>query len=175
MLDSVLFYFFAGVAIVSAALLVTRRNPIYSAVFLITTLLATAGIFLQLHAEFLFITQIMVYVSGAVILFLFVILLLRLDISMPKTRVSKQKWVSLAIAGALGSQVAAILWASHRMPGHGLFVRGAAPADQLPPNAEDLAQSLFNNYLLPFEIVGVLLLIAMIGAVVMAKKRTELQ
>ncbi len=175
MLDSILFYFFAGVAIASAVLLITRRNPIHSAVFLITTLLATAGVFLQLHAEFLFIAQIILYVGGTTVLFLFVTLLLGLDVKMQQVKFAKQKWVSLVVALALGIQVAAILWASRRMPGQGLFVRGAAPADKLPPNAEALAQTLFGGYLLPFEILGVLLLIAMIGAVVMAQRRTEPQ
>jgi len=64
MLDSAIFYFFAGIAVISAVLMVTRRNAIHSAVFLITTLLATAGIFLQLRAEFLFIAQIL-FMSAA--------------------------------------------------------------------------------------------------------------
>lgn len=175
MLDSIFFYFFAGVAITSAALLVTRRNPIHSVIFLVTTLLATAGIFLQLHAEFLFITQIILYAGCVGTLFLFVIVLLRLDVQMPSIKFSKQKWISLTVVLALGIQVAAILLASRRIPGQGLFVRGAAPADKLPPNSEALAQSLFSSYLLPFEILGVLLLVVMIGAVVMANKRTKPQ
>lgn len=173
MLDSILFYFFAGVAIASAALLVTRRNPVHSAVYLVTTLLATAGIFLQLRAEFLFIVQIVLYVGGAAVLLLFVTLVLRLDATMQQIKFSKQKWVSLVVAAALGAQVAAILWASRRIPGQGLFVRGAAPADKLPPNSEAFAQSLFGGYLLPFEILGVIILAAMIGAVVLARKRAE--
>jgi NADH-quinone oxidoreductase subunit J len=174
MLDNMLFYFFAGAAILSAALLVTRRNPMHSAVFLITCLLATAGIFLQLRAEFLFVVQIFLYVGGATILFLLVTVLLRLDVTMQRIKFSKQTWVSLLVALALGGQAAAILWASRRIPGEGLFVRGAAPADQLPPNSEALARTLFNNYLLPFEILSVVLFITMIGAVIMAKKRSEL-
>jgi len=73
MLDKVLFYFFAGIAVASAALMVTRRNAVHSAIFLIATLLATAGIFLQLRAEFLFIVQIILYVGGIMVLFIFVI------------------------------------------------------------------------------------------------------
>jgi NADH-quinone oxidoreductase subunit J len=175
MLDSILFYFFAGIAIASAALLVTRRNPIHSAVYLVTTLLATAGIFLQLHAEFLFIVQIILYLGGVAALFLFVILLLRLDVTMQQANYSRQKWVSLVVAVALAVQIAAILWASRRIPGQGLFVRGAAPADKLPPNSEAFAQSLFSSYLLPFEILGVMILVTIIGAVVLANKRTETQ
>jgi NADH-quinone oxidoreductase subunit J len=173
MLDSAIFYFFAGVAVVSAALMVTRRNAIHSAVFLITTLLATAGIFLQLRAEFLFIAQIILYVGGIMVLFVFVIMLVRLDVALHQIQFSKQKWVSLIVAVALAGQVGVMLWASRRIPGGGLFTRESVAADKLPPNSEALAQSLFSTYLLPFEIASVLLLVAMVGAVVMAKKGTE--
>jgi len=97
MLDSAIFYFFAGIAVISAVLMVTRRNAIHSAVFLITTLLATAGIFLQLRAEFLFIAQIFVYVGGIMVLFVFVIMLVRLDVPLPQIRSGPQKWIALFV------------------------------------------------------------------------------
>ena len=175
MLDSILFYFFAGIAIFSAAMMVTRRNAIHSAVFLITALLATAGIFLQLRAEFLFVAQIILYVGGIMVLFVFVIMLVRLDVALHQIQFSKQKWVSLLVTVALGLQVGVMLLAIRKMPGEGLLLRMAAPADKLPPNSEELAKSLFGAYLLPFEIASVLLLVAMVGAVVMAKKRSEPQ
>ena len=175
MLDSVIFYFFAGVAVLSAALMVTRRNAIHSAVFLITTLLATAGIFLQLRAEFLFIAQIILYVGGIMVLFIFVIMLVRLDLAIHHIRFRLQKFVAVLVALALGLEVTAILILARKLPGGGLFIQGSAPADKLPPNSEELARSLFSGYLLPFEIASVLLLVAMVGAVVMAKnkKRTD--
>src|SRR5580693_5685858 len=98
MLDSVIFYFFASIAVVSAALMVTRRNAIHSAVFLITTLLATAGIFLQLRAEFLFISQIILYVGGIMVLFIFVIMLFRLDAPLQELRFTFQRWVAAFVA-----------------------------------------------------------------------------
>jgi len=171
MLDLVLFYFFAGLAVISAALTVTSRNAIHSAIFLITALLATAGIFLQLRAEFLFIVQIILYVGGIMVLFVFVIMLVNLDVAVRQIQFARQKWVALAIAVALAGQVGLMLWSTSKIPGAGL-VRMAAPANRLPPNSEAVAKSLFDAYLLPFEIASVLLLVAMIGAVVMAKKRT---
>lgn len=169
MLDSILFYTFAGVAVLSAALMVTRRNALHSAVFLITTLLATAGIFLQLRAEFLFIVQIILYVGGIMVLFIFVIMLVRLDLPIHHIRFRLQRLVAALVALALGLEVTAILVFARRLPGQGLFIQSTAKADTLPPNTEALAQSLFSNYLLPFEIASVLLLVAMVGAVVMAK------
>lgn len=175
MLDSILFYFFAGVAVLSAALMVTRRNAIHSAVFLITALLATAGIFLQLRAEFLFVTQIILYVGGIMVLFIFVIMLVRLDVAFHQIRFRMQRLVAMLVALALGLEVTVILLLARQLPGGGLLIQGSAPADKLPPNSEELAKSLFSNYLLPFEIASVLLLVAMVGAVVMAKnkKRTD--
>jgi NADH-quinone oxidoreductase subunit J len=172
MLDSIIFYIFSGVAILSAALMVTRRNAIHSAVFLIAALLATAGIFLQLRAEFLFVAQIILYVGGIMVLFVFVIMLVRLDVALHQIQFSRQKWVALLVVIALGLQVGVMIWSARRMPGQGIPVLHAAPAEQLPPNTEALAGSLFSTYLLPFEIASVLLLVAMVGAVVMAKKRT---
>lgn len=173
MLDSIIFYFFAGIAVLSAALMVTRRNAIHSAVFLTTTLLATAGIFLTLRAEFLFVAQIILYVGGIMVLFVFVIMLVRLDLGLERLQFSLKKMVSVMVALALFVLIGVMFWVSRHIPGEGLLVRESAQADKLPPNSEALAHSLFGPYLLPFEIASVLLLVAMIGAVVMAKKRTE--
>jgi NADH-quinone oxidoreductase subunit J len=173
MLDSVIFYFFAGVAVLSAALMVTRRNAVHSAVLLVTALLATAGIFLQLRAEFLFIAQIILYVGGVMVLFIFVIMLVRLDVALHHIRFRFQKWVALAVALALGGEITAVLLFARHLPGQGLLIQAPASADKLPPNSEELARSLFSSYLLPFEIASVLLLVAMVGAVVMAKKGAD--
>lgn len=173
MLDSVLFYFFAGIAVISALLMITRRNAIHSAVFLITALLATAGIFLQLRAEFLFIAQIILYVGGIMVLFIFVIMLVRLDVPLPQNRSRLKKWVAMLVALAVGVEAGVVIWHARKIPGQGLIIPNPAAGDKLPPNTEELARSLFGAYLLPFEIASVLLLVAMVGAVVMAKKRTE--
>jgi NADH-quinone oxidoreductase subunit J len=172
MLDKVIFYFFAAIAVSSAALMVTRRNAVHSAIFLITTLLATAGIFLQLRAEFIFIVQIILYVGGIMVLFIFVIMLVNLDVALHQIKFARQKWVAMVVVLALAAQVGVMFWTTGKMPGQGFPVLAAAPANRLPAgNAEAVAQSLFGTYLLPFEIASVLLLVAMIGAVVMAKKR----
>ena len=152
-------------------LTVTRRNAVHSAIFLITALLATAGIFLQLRAEFLFAVQIILYVGGIMVLFVFVIMLVNLDVAVRQMQFARQKWVALLISLALAAQVGLMFWSTRKMPGQGLPVAQAVPANTLLPNSEEVAKSLFSSYLLPFEIASVLLLVAMIGAVVMAKKR----
>jgi len=172
MADKVIFYFFAAIAVGGAVLTVTRRNAVHSAIFLITSLLATAGIFLQLRAEFLFIVQIILYVGGIMVLFVFVIMLVNLDVSLHQIQFARQKWVALIVALALAGQVGVMFWSAEKLPGQLLPGITPAAADKLPANSEAVAQSLFSTYLLPFEIASVLLLVAMIGAVVMAKKRT---
>lgn len=168
MLDLIVFYFFAALAIVSAILVVTRRNAVHSAIFLITALLATAGIFLQLQAEFLFIVQIILYVGGIMVLFVFVIMLVNLDVSLHQLRFRRQAWVATLIALALGVQLAfAIRIGRLDLP----VASSAAPASTFQPNTELVGRALFSTYMLPFEIASVLLLVAMIGAVVMAKRR----
>src|ERR1700746_3508293 len=122
MLDQAIFYFFAGVAVASAVLTVTRRNAVHSAIFLITALLATAGIFLQLRAEFLFIVQIILYVGGIMVLFVFVIMLVNLDVAVRQLQFGRQRWVALIIALALAGQVGLMFWSTRKMPGQGIPV-----------------------------------------------------
>src|SRR5271168_5017657 len=106
MLDQIVFHFFAALAVVSAILVVTRRNVVQSAIFLITALLATAGIFLQLHAEFLFIVQIILYAGGIMVLFVFVIMLINLDVSLHQIQYNRQWWLGFVRALVVGAEVA---------------------------------------------------------------------
>src|SRR6202040_4372705 len=112
MLDQIVFYFFATLAMISAVLVVTRRNIVQSAIFLITALLATAGIFLQLHAEFLFIVQVILYAGGIMVLFVFVIMLINLDVSLHQVQFNRQWFVALIISAVLAAQVAAAVGVS---------------------------------------------------------------
>lgn len=166
MLDHITFYFFATLAVVSAVLVVTSKNAIHSAVFLITTLLATAGIYLGLRAEFLFAVQIILYVGGIMVLFIFVIMLVNLDVAVRQIQFNRQSSVALVLALTFAALVPAAIHYGRSM--------------KLPPprtiaavagNTETVGQVLFERYMLPFEIASILLLVAMIGAVVLAKKR----
>ena len=161
-----LFYFFAGLAIVSAIGVVTVRNAVYSAIFLITTLLATAGIYLQLQAEFLFAVQIILYVGGIMVLFIFVIMLVNLDVALRQIQFNRQWWVALLLTLVLGAQLVLALWL-----GRGALGLPEARAPALQPNTQLIGRALFQSYILPFEIASILLLVAMIGAVVMGKRR----
>src|SRR6202167_4534477 len=110
-LNQALFIFFAVLAVASAVLMVTRRNIVHGAVFLITTLLATAGVFLLLEAEFLFIVQVILYVGGIMVLFVFVIMLVNLDVSMRQMQFNRQWFVAGALRVGLGATLFfCLLW-----------------------------------------------------------------
>jgi NADH-quinone oxidoreductase subunit J len=147
---------------------------VHSAIFLITALLATAGIFLQLQAEFLFIVQVILYAGGIMVLFVFVIMLVSLDVTLQQMQFNRQKWVAGIVALALAAQLGLVLWTAGKVPGTGLGPGSAAsapPAAQLQPNTEMVARSLFGQYVLPFEIASLLLLITIINAVIITKKK----
>lgn len=165
MADRLLFGFFALLAVGSAIMMVTRRNIVHGAVYLITTLLATAGIFLQLQAQFLFVVQIILYVGGIMVLFVFVIMLVNLDVSMRLVQFNHQRFVAGALALVLGAQVYFAFWVGRNILPH------PEMRAMSPKNTEAVADALFSHYTLPFEIASILLLVAMIGAVVMAKRR----
>ena len=167
LIDTVFFYLFALLTLGGAVLTITRRNAVHSAISLIVSLLGVAGLYLLQHAEFLFAVQIVLYVGGIMVLFLFVIMLVNLD-QMAKERQFNRQWmVALAAVVAVGVEIGYF------------FYRGQDSfklSEMVPPaptmgNTEMLADVLFRDYLLPFEIASILLLVAVVGSVVMAKKR----
>jgi NADH-quinone oxidoreductase subunit J len=166
MLDLVVFYLFAAIAVVSAILVITRQNAVHSAMFLAATLLSVAGIFLSLRAEFLAGVQVIVYVGGILVLFVFVIMLVPTDRAMFERRYNRQGKVALVTAAILVAELGYSVYV-----GRDTFV---FPAETVEPAVEGNSQwvgtVLYQNYLLPFEIASILLLVAIIGAVVLSKK-----
>ena len=169
MLDTILFYSFAALVLGGGIFTITRRNAVHSAISLIVALLGVAGLYLLQQAEFLFAVQIVLYVGGIMLLFLFVIMLVNLDQAAKQRQFNKQWMIALVAVAAVGAQVA---WFIHA--GRDSFHFAAPVLAGTPPglgNTEQIADSLFGEYLLPFELVSVLLLVAVVGSVVMAKKR----
>jgi NADH-quinone oxidoreductase subunit J len=166
--DQFLFYAFAALVLGGGILTITRRNAVHSAIALIVSLLGVAGLYLLQGAEFLFAVQIILYVGGIMVLFLFVIMLVNLDQAALEHQFNRHWRVALIATAAVGAQIGYFLYR-----GKGAFHiadTNAAPPSTLG-NTEMLADHLFSEYLLPFEIASVLLLVAVVGSVVMAKKR----
>jgi NADH-quinone oxidoreductase subunit J len=167
LIDTVFFYLFALLVLGGAVLTITRRNAVHSAISLIVSLLGVAGLYLLQHAEFLFAVQIVLYVGGIMVLFLFVIMLVNLD-QMAKERQFNRQWmVGLAAVIAVGVEIGYFFY---RGQDSFKLADVAVPA-VATGNTEAVADVLFSQYLLPFEIASILLLVAVVGSVVMAKKR----
>jgi NADH-quinone oxidoreductase subunit J len=168
-MDTVFFYFFALLVLGGAILTITQRSAIRSAICLIISLIGVSGLYLLQKAEFLFAVQIILYIGGIMVLFLFVIMLVNLDEQAKERQFNGQWWIALACVVVVGAQVFYFL-----RKGADAF-RLASPAiaavDPTKGNTELIADALFSEYLLPFEIASLLLLVAVVGSVVMAKKR----
>jgi NADH-quinone oxidoreductase subunit J len=165
-LDSVFFLFFSGLTLGGAVLMLTRRNPVLSAVWLIVSLIGVAGLFLLLGAEFLFAAQIILYVGGITLLFLFVIMLVNLE-SVMRVRQFRRSWPLVLILGVGLAAEFIILLSRGKLR---FVVAYPIPG---PGNAEQLADTLLTRYLVPFELVSVLLLAAIVGSVWMGQRRPE--
>jgi NADH-quinone oxidoreductase subunit J len=169
-MDTILFYAFAALVLAGGIFTITCRNAVHCAVSLICSLLGVAGLYLLLQAEFLFAVQIILYVGGIMLLFLFVIMLVNLDREAKERQFTRGWAVALVAVAVVGAEIGYFLYR-----GRGAFhiaeMGGPAPIVAAAGNTEMLADSLFSEYLLPFEIASLLLLVAVVGAVVMAKKR----
>jgi NADH-quinone oxidoreductase subunit J len=171
MLQLVLFYIFAAIAVVSAIFVITRHNVVHSAAFLGATLFAVAGLFLTLHAEFLAGVQVIVYVGGILVLFVFVIMLISVERAEHERQYNRQWTIALLTAAVL---VAEIGYGLYRGRDSFVLPEAVAPpaAAAVAGNSQQVGMALYTVYLLPFEIASILLLVAVVGAVVLAKKRT---
>ncbi|HOX01634.1 MAG TPA: NADH-quinone oxidoreductase subunit J [Candidatus Paceibacterota bacterium] len=162
-MQDLLFYVFAAVALIAGFLAVANpfsRNPLASALFLAVALVAVSGLFVLLHAFFLGAVQILIYAGAVMVLFLFVIMLL--DLREEQKRRARK--VAAGLASALALALAALISAA--------ALAGGGPADPpaLEGGARALGRALFTDFLLPFEIVAVLLVAAMVGVVWLSRK-----
>lgn len=159
------FYFLSGLTLISGILVITRRNAVHSALALILGLLSQAGLYLMLYAPFVAGVQIILYAGGIMVLFLFVIMLVNLQRAQREEQFNKQWLVGLLAAVALGG-----LFTFVYVKGKALFPAGG-PFIQENNNTQLIGEYLYGQYMFAFEIASILLLVAIIGAVVMAKKR----
>jgi NADH-quinone oxidoreductase subunit J len=167
-LTQLVFYFAAALAVVSSVLMVSRKNPVYSAMYLVLTLFAIATIFVVLDAHFLAALQVVVYAGAIMVLFLFVIMLLNLGRGAEPDLRGRVGW-------AFGAGLGLVLFAELLVALRGL--RSEAATDVLTPWLQTkgavagVAEPLFRDYVIAVEVTGLLLLVAMVGAVVLAKRR----
>lgn len=169
MFEMVFFILLAVVTTITAILVIVQRNPVASAIYLIITFFCLAGIYLLLNAQFIAIIQVLVYAGAIMVLFLFVIMLLNLEKEKKIiTRHRLQKVLGVFLGVILLAQIGMIFNSVLLEGGKGNF-----PPEKIAAigNTEVVARLLFTDFLLPFEITSILLLVAIIGAIVLAKKQ----
>ena len=171
-LDNIVFWVFAPISVASAFAMLTRRNAVHAALFLVVNLFTIAVMFLLLDAPFLFAVQIIVYAGAIMVLFLFVIMLLGVD---GEERVRDRLIGQRAMAVVLGDGVRAWRSSSRVRAGIGFGLRAPAGFDQVNAggNTQALAKSLFTDYFFPFEVTSVLLIVAAIAAMVLAQRKAK--
>ena len=161
MLEFIIFFFFAAVAVVFALVVVLHRNPVVGALSLVASFFALAVMYVLLDAEFLAALQVIVYAGAIMVLFLFVIMLLNLQkVAEPNTRPIQQ---FLGYSSSAAFAAALVYYLSKYA-----VVSGVVPAAQFDSSARAIGEGLFEAYLFPFEMVSILLLAAIVGALLLS-------
>ncbi|HEX6814112.1 MAG TPA: NADH-quinone oxidoreductase subunit J [Gemmatimonadaceae bacterium] len=161
-----LFYLFGLLGIASAAIFVTRRNPVAAALWLVNTMFCIAALYIMMDAQFVGAIQVLVYAGAIMVVFLFVVMLLNLGLPPSVADIKGKGARILALLAGLVMLAEVLVIARQKLP---------AELPWLPSSTNittPITEPLFRTYLLPFEITSVLLLVAIVGAVVLAKKRS---
>lgn len=165
-LETILFYFFATVTVLAALRVITARNPLHAVLFLVLAFVSSAGIWLLLEAEFLAIALVLVYVGAVMVLFLFVVMML--DINIERLREGFWRWLpmGLLLAALIGVQMVWVLGARE-------ISSGMAPVKHAADysNTKELGRLIYTDYVYPFELAAVLLLVAMVAAIALTLRK----
>ena len=166
MITILAFYLFATLTITSAMLVIFARNPVHSVLWLILAFFNAAGLFLLLGAEFIAMLLVIVYVGAVAVLFLFIVMMLDVDFAALRSGFTRNLPFGLLLALVLLAEmvIAVSAWKAGPVTG------GAQPAATSQPNIEALGELLYTRFLFPFEIAGLILLVAMIGAIVLTHR-----
>ena len=171
-MQTFVFFFLATVIVICAILVVAFRNPVYSVISLLVMFFHMAALFVSLHAEFLAAVQIIVYAGAILVLYLFVVMLLNLK---QDDSYQRQVWIGVGLgAVALAEVIYLVVSAGIGFtpsPGGPVMADAPQPISTTPQgNTEMIGSLLYTKYLFPFEVASLILLVAMIGAVLLAKK-----
>jgi NADH-quinone oxidoreductase subunit J len=168
-IQTLAFYLFATIVVASAALTITSRNPVHSVLWLILAFFNAAGLMVLCGAEFIAMLLVIVYVGAVAVLFLFVVMMLDIDFTELRAGFVRYLPAGLALAVLLAVElvVGAYAWTAARID----LAKRIAPTDVAVPNIEAIGRLLYSRYLYVFEGVGLVLLVAMIGAIVLTQRK----
>ena len=165
LIQTTVFYFFAAILVLSALAMITVRNPVHAALFLVLAFFTSGALWLLLEAEFLGITLVLVYVGAVMVLFLFVVMML--DINIAKLRAGYAKYLPIGLI--VGIVMAAEMIVILKQSNFDHATVNPKPADY--SNTQELGELLFTEYVYPFEIAGVILLVAIIAAITLTMRK----
>lgn len=169
-LQALFFYIFAFIAIASAFMVISARNPVHSVLFLILTFFNAAGLFLLTGAEFLAMILLVVYVGAVAVLFLFVVMMLDVDFAALRTKALEYAPVGALIGIILAIELIAVIGGSVISPELAQHTAMPIPSIAERSNTQALGDVLYTHYVFFFELAGLVLLVAMIGAIVLTLK-----
>ncbi len=167
--DTLVFYMFATVAAISAMRVVTVRNPVHAALFLVVAFVSTAGVWLLLEAEFLAITLVLVYVGAVMVLFLFVVMML--DINIAQLREGFWRWFPFGLTLALIMVVQMVAVVGNRQTIETGVTIAKHAADY--SNTKELGRIIYTDYVYPFELAAIVLLVAIIAAIALTLRHRK--
>ena len=168
MAEAIAFYTVATLILGFAVLVVSTRNTVHSVLFLVSNFLCAAALYVMLSAPFLAAIQVLVYAGGIVVLYLFVVMLVNLKRPPEAHQDPRRHWrVGFILSALVLAELAAIVAWGYAVPS----AEGVAPGPGLDANnVEQIGMLLYTDYLIPFEVASMLLLVAMIGAIILAKR-----
>ena len=166
MIAAIAFYLFAAMTVASAVLVIFARNPVHSVLWLILAFFNAAGLMLLMGAEFIAMLLVIVYVGAVAVLFLVIVMMLDIDFAALRSGFTRNLPFGLLIALVLLAEmvVAVAAWKAGPVTG------GTAPPAAVQPNIETIGDALYGRFLFPFEVAGLILLVAMIGAIVLTHR-----
>jgi len=171
MLIQVLFYLFAAILVLAALGVITSRNPVYSALALVLCFVTAAGIWLLLEAEFLAVVLVLVYVGAVMVLFLFVVMMLDINLERLREGFTRFAWLGWLTALAVIFEIVGVVWARG---GLGIDAsHGGTPTPAGYSNTLELGRLLYTRYAYPLELAAMLLLVAIIAAIVLTLRRRQ--
>ena len=169
MLIEALFYVFGAVLIAAALAVISARNPVYSALALVMCFITSAAIWLLIEAEFLAVVLVLVYVGAVMVLFLFVVMMLDVDLTELRQGFTRFAWLGWLTALAVIVEIVGVVWARG---GLGIDAgRGATPTAASYSNTLELGRVLYTRYAYPFELAAMLLLVAIVAAIALTMRR----
>ncbi len=166
-LPAIMFYLFSAVAIASGVMVVSARNPVHSVLFLILAFFNAAGLFVLMGAEFLAMILVIVYVGAVAVLFLFVVMMLDIDFAQLRTGAMKYLPVGLVVGLILLAELVLVFGSWAIAPQVASVVAAPLPAASGFSNTRALGDLLYTRYFFAFQVAGMILLVAMIGAIVL--------